>query len=317
MRFKTFGLPLIGVEAEVMAWGNDREDIDVVAELERHGVMPPKRYSAGRGSYGPNEAQHNYHCSCTTCRTIGSTVLLPVQFKMQYDGTLTHEGAEFISSPFPASIPLIEHIADMLGIIGKDAIMDGKGLESHHGNKPEAGLHIHTSVSMMAEYMSEAALADAVRTYYFYFPEILLLASSSGYRRSLTYRLPVPDPNNHHGFLARSADHLEWRIFEADLTNKEYMVASMVIAAALTYLIQEPRILNTLEVVGRSERWDEEYQLQQYQGLIEPISMTVNEASLSEKRMTALTTVLEDLTFNEAVRTRLQSYLERAWSNGF
>ena len=324
-------IPLLGVEAEVLGWQGNKQDIHVVKALVAKGAMPKGMYESPhvKGSgYGPNAIQHSYHCKCKPCYEIGSKPYYPPQFKVQYDGTLPTNGAEFISSPFPAAIPLIDDVVDSLTIIGDNAIVDATGLVDKYGRPAAAGLHVHASVQLTEYQMERGLLADAIRIFYLYFPEIFLLASSTGRRRVLQYRWPTYKAQDHHSFLIQSRGHLEWRMFEADLQSPDYLFGSMVIAASLTYLMQEPKVMAMLEAIGGLDRWDAPildmlYEPTAMDDLPEGALINVEAnammeqlvmESVSRRRMDALSTVLEELTYSLDVWKRLNEYLERAWA---
>lgn len=310
-------VPLLGVEAEVIGWHGGRKDVDVVKDLDKLGYMDASMY----------EKQHKYHCPCKPCTVIGNSKLHPPQFKMQYDASLPKEGAEYISSPFPALVPIIEDMVEALLVIGQDAYGPDVEATDQKGRPASAGLHIHASVKVDDWAIEKGILKDAIRTFYMYYPEIILLASSTGRRRFMHYRWPRYTHHDHHSFLIQSRGHLEWRVFEAELSDPTYLFGSMVMAASLTYLVQEPRILSTLETCGTVERWDSEilddlYLQSAADGLPEgsPIDLDLESkmqdivmSNISHRRMDVLTTVLQELTYNKEVWDRLQHYLERAW----
>ena len=311
-------VPLLGVEAETLGWYNGKKDVNVVSNLADLGMMDMELY----------KKQHTYHCKCSACATIGNKTLLPPQFKMQYDASLPKEGAEFISSPFPALMPIIDKVVDGLLVIGNDARDPSDGYTDIKGRPASAGLHIHASVQLQPSAVDKNVWDDAIRTFYLYYPEIFLLASSTGRRRYVHYRFPRYSHHDHHSFLIKSHGHLEWRVFEADLSDRNYLTGSMIVAACLTYLVQEPRILAMLESIGHRDRWDVELLDDMYaknpadwlpEGSPIPIEYddkvrSIVESNFDKRRMDALSNVLEELTYNMDVWKNLKEYLERAWA---
>lgn len=239
-------VPLLGVEAEVAGWYDSNANV-VSETLNEKGFMQPSYVTKN----------HNWHCNCHTCRTIGSFINDPIQWKRQNDGTLPSSGAEFISSRFPAVQAAVNDAIDALMLIGENAYGPEVQFKDKYDRPSETGLHVHASVPIAPTMISKGLLRDAIKVFYLYYPELVRLSSAYGRCRSIHYRWPKYDKNMHHNFLTiADGNHLEWRIFEADLSNETYLRGALWTVAALTRLLRAPQILFVLEAAGTLNRWD-------------------------------------------------------------
>lgn len=266
-----FGVvPSIGYEIEVVQWSK-RKDVEVANELVAAGYMPAGIY----------KSQHDYGCKCNTCRTIGYVATMPVVWKMQYDSSLPQEGAEFISSPWPLVSGLVHQAVDAVSIVGSDAVwrLDLRNRRDDGWASP--GFHIHTNIQQ-----PEVSLLSSIKGMHLFFPELISLASTNPGKkmRSLEYRSPqVPfDGMNktmaHHCFLATSSKnvpHLEWRIFEAEYEDMDYILAATYLCAGMHQVFSNESIFKALQGVGMLDTWPDD---------LNPQSSTEQAIDYSSKR---------------------------------
>lgn len=276
MKYDPFygSVPLIGVEVEVQAYKDGSPFARVNNALQKKGYVADHF-----------EGKHEWKCKCMDCTIVGTTVMYPVQWKPQYDGSLPENlGIEWISSIYPV-LPVFINVA-------KEAIADithmavwKHGFKDKHGRDSYPSFHVHCSIdqkSVPSYYYKKNFLNEIQRTFVEYFPELLALASSCGITRpNLFFRSPkFNDPHDgkvHHIFIAPAQDHFEWRIWEAPPGDIDYYESAMYISASLTQASLNYEVLRTLEGVG----------------LVNPSPKNLDEATdylqyVNKKRMEAL-----------------------------
>jgi hypothetical protein len=256
MRYDKFygPVPTVGIELEVLEWKPPRNYKKVQTELAAAGYMPKHVYTKNKVIKGIETTQHTYHCACNVCSVIGKTLLIPVQWKMEYDNSLPPQGAEYISSPFPLTEPAMFQVMDAFEIISKDAIWSYHKLPNRDNTKlSSAGMHVHVRP---AGEVTATVLHDIRNTYNAYYPELLAIASSCNKARGLFYRHGMPGhQDEHHYFLSMNQHngaqaHLEWRLGEADYGNFDYFSGQIFLYAALTSAIALPPIRKALHAVA-------------------------------------------------------------------
>lgn len=253
-------VPLIGVEVEVQRYKS--KDGFKVVRNELYGKKLSVLWAQ----------RHEWKCKCKECSIIGTTLMYPVQWKPQYDGSLpsihvkdeedeeydAHEpGIEWISSIMPVVPVFIETAKQAIEIIVRDAMWED-GLTDKHGRPSYPSFHVHCSLDKSAVpsyYYDKNFLKEVQRTFCEYYPELLALASSCGYtRKNLFFRSPnylsPDDGESHHIFIAPAQKHYEWRIWEAPPGNVDYYESAMYVSASLTQASLNYNVLRTLEGIG-------------------------------------------------------------------
>lgn len=254
MKFDPFygSVPLVGVELEVQSWLNSKQNTSYLKIYEAINKLDtfPQVFA---------QAKHEWRCKCPVCVTIGSQIIAPVQWKAQHDGSLPHEGVEYISSIFP-TIPQFVNSA-MSSIIEMLKWNDWKHnvLDTH--NQPSyPSFHVHCSLdkqSVPKYYYSMSMMEEVQRCMVEYYPELIALASACGYiRPNIHFRTPrwmTPDDGKqHHIFIAPAQEHFEWRIWEAPPGTKFawYYEAAIYTSASLTQALLDYNVLRALEGVA-------------------------------------------------------------------
>ncbi len=240
------GIIRVGMEIEIAAFADGVTYQDVIRQLLEAGYMDG----------GPEhwEQWHQYKCKCTygCARVASGDVLVPHRVAVQYDASLPESGAEFIVSPTLMNEGLSE-VRPVWDIITHDAewrndIPAMRGMAS-------PSIHLHVSVSKQTDGIQPEVVGmreDALHALSLFGPEMIGIVDEFPLRRGLAFRQPwrhADGRNNHHGFLqirkmlANSYAYVEWRMFEAEYDNFEYIETGAYLAAALTRALMHPQQL--------------------------------------------------------------------------
>jgi hypothetical protein len=185
---------------------------------------------------------------------------------MTYDGSLPKTGAEFITSPIIMGDQGLERLADIWNIITAGAIWTDK-LDNYHGDgKSSPSVHLHVSATLdekrAIRSREQVYGEDILHALELFAPELFVIADIPDKRRGLKYRLPLReamllDPQKwHHGFIhVRTAVpeamvYIEWRLFEANYQDFEYLESCAYLAASLTRGFLHGEILSKLMATG-------------------------------------------------------------------
>lgn len=283
--------PTVGIELEVLEWANKTE-LKIVKELVKAGYMPPNAFTEKQVlKNGVESYKHQYHCKCPiACKLIGTTTIVPVQWKMEYDNSLPQKGAEFISSPFPLAEGFVQQATDAYQIITEDAVWSYlKHNNFDNTAKAAAGMHVHCSMSKIET--GNGGLQNMQRVFHLYYPELLAIASNRKQRRGLHYRHAVgADYDPHHYFLSYAHQpgqqpHFEWRLAEAYYNDVDYFQGIVFLFAALTQASTVDSVFKALEGVALLRSWP---QMAIKQQTMEPDEIL---AYVDDKRLAALETV--------------------------
>lgn len=248
--------PTIGLEVEIAKWHPGYNMYGAAVSLEELGYMPAGIF---------NERRHDYHCRCTTCQEIGTHMYAPPQWKMQRDASLPVEGAEFISSPFPAAEFFIEEAVTAIRALSANAVYPTDRDVDERGRQASVGIHVHCYVPLMTGVPVEE-LNNALRVFYGFLPEIFALSEKNTALRdrSLEYRMPKVAAgqggnDDHHCWLAPVRDRvhprLEWRLWEACYEDPEYLRGIIMFSAAATQLLRRPELFEKIAAANIFMKW--------------------------------------------------------------
>lgn len=292
--------PTLGVEAEFLGW----DDLDTnINELVLKGYSFESYYD-----------EHSYHCSCEFCDSIGNGgIIVPVAWKRQHDSSLTVEGGEWISSPFPALKPFVEQVLEAIEILSEGDWTPA--YQGTHDNRrgdgfAEAGIHIHCSIMPSRRPGRDIrATNEFVRLMRGYAPELYLLTAPTGMYRSTTYRsLTNIEGDGHRNFLnVKAPGRVEWRMFEPGYDVPGYMESILALTSALTALMTSPSIMNALGVVQGAIPWGEWTKNDDIPTLAHA------KRFFSKHRAVALLTALSSVVFDRTITDIAMGYCEEAW----
>ncbi len=174
--------PRVGVEIEVVHWGFTNTTTPrngVCTSLINEGLM------ANDTSVPFQKEHHTYGCHCTTCTQwiASDSDPYPVQFTLEYDGSLPSYGGEFITSPFPMVEDFYNSFLKGWNIITADAVRDLTVPSKNHPTSSPS-VHVHASCFNPDNYNPIMAY-DFVKAFA---PEIYVLGLATGLDRGYTFR---------------------------------------------------------------------------------------------------------------------------------
>lgn len=262
-------LTKVGYEIEVVSWENNTyQDIaDRLIEAEYLMDTP-----IGWETY------HPYGCSCQeVCGKVRSgDIFYPPLVSITYDATLPTTGAEFVTSTVPVSELALRDIKRIWEIVGDTAIWSNGDVLDREGRPSMAGFHIHCSASLAAQRFQAGrrggarmgSVADDINTLItLYSPELIALASVNNKTRGLRYRMPARYPEGeymgHHGLAqlrvaAPQQVYVEWRLWEAEYDDWDYVLGATYISAAFTRAMLNRGNLSQLMAAAWTNPVDEE-----------------------------------------------------------
>jgi hypothetical protein len=292
--------PLVGIEAEFLGW--DQNPNDVALRLVDAGFTLPDY-----------EMEHSYHCDCTQCYRIGNSgPLVPVLWKRQHDASLTRDGTEWISSPFPAVGPFFAQALEALEILSEgDLTTERQGrMDNRRGDaEAEAGLHIHCSTPSSRSQTDMRWVREFQSIMRGYAPEIYMLTLPTSLYRSNRYRSLNTENQGHRYFLNTIAPgHVEWRMFEPAYQYPSYLEAVLSVVSSLTVLMDQERIMMALDMVRSANPWGNYLK---DDDLFTPGAVR---DAFNESRAIALLTALKSVTFDQSINELAVEYCEGAWN---
>ena len=244
--------PSVGLEFEVAGWKKTTM-LKVAKRLVGEGFMD-EAYAKER---------HDYNCRCVTCTNVDITY--PPQWKMQRDASLPMEGAEFISTPFPATSIFIEAAIDAIKIITEDAKHpeDYEDMLDQRGNRQAAtGLHVHVYPPGL-DSRGPKDFAGFFDTLQSFVPELFVVAAANIEKRNreLEFRLPINSYKEtsraikHHSWVShvsgKTPQRFEWRLWEAPLQDYDYIRGCILLSAALSQVaVREEAFLRKLRGIS-------------------------------------------------------------------
>lgn len=182
-------IPRIGVEIEVSTWGSSSEikRAAICKELMNQGLMyaPTDEDMDDYGIQPFDEGYHTYGCSCFVCKQWETNDVdpYPVQFTLEYDGSLPTSGGEFITSPFPILEEFYESFLSGWHTITKNAIRN-TSLTAKNGGRASPSLHVHASCFNPNNYNP----SNAIELIKLIAPEVYVLGMVTGLDRGPKYR---------------------------------------------------------------------------------------------------------------------------------
>lgn len=293
--------PTIGVEVEVARWRADTTMTDAAQALYDDGFMLD-------GSNYRNE-RCDWHCKCPDCSQ-SMRINMPPLWVMQRDGSLPDRGAEFISSPFPATEPFIEKAVMGFEHISQNALMPTKKTMDQRGRfLCEVGIHVHAHIlGPELEGLTRQEVTDGVKALNKFTPEVFALAAANT-DRSLRFRMPIDgtnpnlDRNNsHHTWLSPVLTavpaRLEWRLWETNYKDLDRFREAIVLSAAMTQLLATDEGIRALTGWGYLiPDWSEDYtaiEWQQEKGSDVVAFLDLERLSLLEQAIVTSTAVATD-----------------------
>lgn len=271
--------PRVGVEIEVVHWGklNTTQPRNLRCEyLISEGLM----HDFEDGEYTPFfENHHTYGCTCMVCKQWlnEDSDPFPVQFTLEYDGTLPMFGGEFITSPFPMFDEYVNTFMKGWNIVTDGAIRQFD-IPSKNHDTSSPSVHVHASCFNPNNY-NPNTVNDFVKAFA---PEIYIMGLASGLDRGYEYRHidysnpaakdyahhrvlnvqhmripPNPNAKQNYGEMYPNAitdasgrlwagPHIEVRTWEADYNNPDYIYAALHASAGLAQVMSSDKIVNKM-----------------------------------------------------------------------
>lgn len=293
------GVIRVGLEVEVADWKNGYSYQKVCSDLV------DAQYMLGPKSLW--ESRHNYHCNCQEggCYNVRrGEIVQPPLVSMTYDASLPDHGAEFITSPILMGSEGISQLKEIWDIITANAKWNDNLINMHGGaSSPSVHLHVSTALDNPTKYDSHNQYReDALHAFSLITPELFALAGLSQYTRGLTYRLPhrmaiyEDQMGQHHGFIhvrrliPEVFSYVEWRLFEADYENWQYIESAAYLSAVLTRSLLARNGVQKLMQIGYTNPYDDE-QMMDY---IDDDDVIGVESLINQERLDLLRTLCLD-----------------------
>jgi len=260
------GIIRVGLEIEVADWKNDYSFLKVCEDLVEAKYM--------LGPVSQWEERHTYHCNCGPggCGQVRkANIIVPPLVSMTYDASLPATGAEFIVSPVLLGSTGLDFLKEIWNIVTVNANWNDK-LEDINGNFASPSVHLHVSATagdISNHSMYDQLHGDTLHALSLFSPELFVLADIGNYRRGLTYRLPSRAAIHndlqgfHHGFvhvrrmIPDVMSYIEWRLFEADYENWQYVESAAYLSAVITRALLPHNGYKDLMRLGYAHPYDE------------------------------------------------------------
>lgn len=257
--------PTVGLEYEVAIWQPEKSRYTAAANLGQAGYLLEGN---SFNNYRPYTAMiHDYHCQCPRCLQT-ERINYPPLWKMQKDASLPEEGAEYISSPFPAASIYIEEAVRAIELIQMDAAPLTKPMSNLRNTGPaQTGFHIHVKPYTDQELVADLKLLINVLNSFC--PEMFMIAELGVIKpRKMTFRLPVTyfdipggPREQHHAWLSYVDKHparLEFRLWETPFNDLDYYRRAIIFTAGLSQLALDTKMAKKLWAFGLEDSWVEE-----------------------------------------------------------
>lgn len=259
----------VGFEIEVVQFKQGETFTSVASQLMTKGYMP----NDGDDWNGV----HEYGCRCAqVCRHVrGGDVMSPPMVSLTYDASLPQTGGEFVTSAIPVEDEFLAQFKDIWSTISSRSIWNNTLMNRRANDVASPGFHVHCSATDTYGKIRATAARGFVHNRYmedvsslltFFGPELFRLAVLASNIRGMYYRQPLRyvegDRYGHHGaFQVRAASpgaaYVEWRLWEMEYEDWDYVAGVTYVSAALTRALSNPGTISALMGVAWAYPLDE------------------------------------------------------------